>query len=89
MTARQRAALGLFHLEEVVLDVLSIAGPLEPGQISDHIGIRRLIDEKHNTHYGIVQGVLIKLKEEGRVERCENSDWKLTERERLERDNIQ
>ena len=89
MTARQQTALGLFHLEESILDVLSLEGQLEPGQISDRIGIRRLIDERHNTHYGIVQGVLVKLKEEGRVERCENSDWKLSDRERSERDSIQ
>ena len=86
MNPKQQARLGLFHLEEAILDILCEES-LIPSDISRNIGIRSLTEQEpqYTTAYGIVHGVLIKLKEEGRVERCDDTRWKLTEREREER----
>ena len=84
MNPKQQARLGLFYLEEAILDILS-DGEARPEIISKHIGIRSLTDERHSTSYSIVIGILVKLKEEERVERCDDARWQLTEREREER----
>ena len=84
MNPKQQARLGLFYLEESILDILS-DGEARPEIISKRVGIRSLTDERHTTSYSIVTGILVKLKQEGRVERCDDARWKLTEREREER----
>jgi hypothetical protein len=90
MNPKQQARLGLFHLEEAILDVLSVEEPLEPSPISTRIGIRSLTDASSTLAYAIVHGVLVKLKEEGRVDRVGNNQgWKLTERQRNERNGMQ
>ena len=84
MNPKQQARLGLFYLEESILDILS-DGEARPEIISKRVGIRSLTDERHTTSYSIVTGILVKLKQKGRVERCDDARWKLTEREREER----
>ena len=78
MTPKQMGRLGLFHIGEAILEVLSEKpNGLRPEHISKAIGIRKYTDERFNQSYAIVNAVLIKLKEEGYVERCEGPEWKL------------
>ena len=79
MNPKQLARIGLIYLEEAVLDVLSHEAA-KPEKISKSIGIPSLKDKRHNTRYSIVFGILLKLKKEGRVERCDDARWKLIER---------
>ena len=60
MNPRQQARLGLFYLEEAILDILS-DGEARPEIISKRVGIRSLTDERHTTSYSIVTGILVKL----------------------------
>ncbi len=53
MNPKQQARLGLFHLEEAILDVLSVEEPLEPSPISTRIGIRSLTDASLTLAYAI------------------------------------
>ena len=82
MTLKQMGRLGLFHIGEAILEVLSEEPEgLKPEHISKAIGIRKYTDERFNQSYAIVNAVLIKLKEEGYVERCIGPEWKLTDPE--------
>ena len=79
MTPKQMGRLGLFHIGEAILKVSSEEPEgLKPEHISKTIGIRKYTDERFNQSYAIVNAILIKLKEEGYVERCIGPEWKLT-----------
>ena len=83
MTPKQMGRLGLFHIGEAILEVLSEKPEgLKPEHVSKAIGIRKYTDGRFNQSYAIVNAVLIKLAEEGYVERCEGPEWKLTEPQR-------
>ena len=80
MTPKQMGRLGLFHIEEAVLEVL-LEEPegLMPAEISKRIGIRGYPDSDLSLTYAIVHGVLIQLKIKELVEKLETGHWKLTE----------
>ena len=76
---KQLARIGIFYLEEAVLDVLFEAGPLSATSISKRLGVFR-----GEGHYGyLVYNVLQKLEAERRVGRCRSvrGGWQLTEKE--------
>ena len=71
MTTKQMARLGIFHIQEAILSVLAEEPEgLKPELISKTISIGKYTDERFNQSYAIVNAILIKLKEEGYVERC-------------------
>ena len=80
MTPKQMARLGVFQIQEAILCILAeeLDG-FHPELISKAIGIRRYTDERFNQSYAIVNAILIKLKEEGYVERCIDARWYLTD----------
>ena len=79
-SAKQMARLGVFQIQEAILCILAEEPEgLTPELISKAIGIREYTDEKFNQSYAIVNAILIKLKEEGYVERCMGSRWRLTD----------
>lgn len=84
MTPKQMGRLGLFHIEEAILEVLlEESEGLKPGQISRRIGIVGYSDPELNLRYAVVWGALIQLKSKGLVEKCATGDtqrWKLTDR---------
>lgn len=90
---KQHARMGMFYLEEAVLDVLLEAKHEEeclgPAEISKRAGIFRDRGSVNIMNDAIVHGVLVKLSDEGRVERCKQptgrGGWELTEREFAER----
>ena len=85
MTPKQMGRLGLFHIGEAILEVLSEKPEgLKPEHVSKAIGIRKYTDGRFNQSYAIVNAVLIKLKEEGYVERCSGPEWRLTEPQRTD-----
>ena len=96
---KQHARIGMFHLEEAVLDVLLEAAYEEKcwgaSMISKRAGIFRDRGAVNMINDAIVHGVLVKLSEEGRVERCEQSrnrggGWLLTRSEfERRRDDVQ
>lgn len=76
---KQLARIGIFHLEEAVVDVLFEAGPLGAAAISNRLSVFR-----GEGHYGyLVYNVLQKMETEGRVGRCRSvrGGWQLTEKE--------
>jgi hypothetical protein len=85
MTPKQIGRLGLFHIEEAILEVLETEPEgLPPADISRAIGVRGYYsgDETYGRglYYYIVRGALDKLYSENRVERAGGSQrWKLTE----------
>ena len=80
MTPKQMGRLGLFHIEEAILEVLSQEPEgLRPAQISRRIGIIGHNDPDLALRYAVVWGALIELREKGLVERGENQCWKLTD----------
>lgn len=80
MTPKQMGRLGVSQIQEAVLEILSGKPQgLKPEHISKAIGIQKYTDERFNQSYAIVSAILIKLKEEGYVERCIGPEWKLTE----------
>ena len=80
MTPKQMGRLGLFHIEEAILEVLSEEPEgLTPANISGGIGIRGYDDPGLSLKYAIVHGALIQLKRKGIVEKLETGHWKLTE----------
>ena len=86
MTPKQMGRLGLFHIEEAILEVLSEEPEgFAPSRISRHIGITGYSDPGMSLRYAIVHGALVQLKRKGLVERVllENGEntsrWKLTE----------
>ena len=80
-STKQLARIGIFYLEEAVLDVLFQA--TEENQLVIAAEIRRKIGlgEIDESNW-VVRGILRKLKNEERVEqREERGPWKLTETE--------
>ena len=76
---KQLARIGIFHLEEAVVDVLFESGPLGATAISNRLGVFH-----GEGYYGyLVFNVLQKLETEGHVGRCRpvRGGWKLTEKE--------
>lgn len=86
---KQHARIGIFHLEEAVLDVLLEQKHekrcIGPAQISRLAGIFRERGIDNIMNDAIVTGVLVKLQTEGRVDRCKQSNgkggWELTNTE--------
>ena len=76
---KQMARLGVFYIQEAILSILKAeTEPLLPSEISGKIGIIPPDDEP-TLKFAIVDGVLAKLQNEGRVEKVENKRWKLAE----------
>ncbi len=87
---KQHARMGQFHLEEAILDVLLEAKHegdcLGPAEISRRAGIFRERGSVDIMNDAIATGVLVKLHDEGRVNRCTQNDanrggWELTDAE--------
>ena len=87
---KQHARMGIFLLEEAVLDVLLEARHedecIGPAEISARAGIFRERGSVNIMNDAIVTGVLVKLADEGRVERCtqqgrRRGGWQLADRE--------
>lgn len=87
MTPKQQARLGLFHIEEAILEVLFQANDeyTPAADIARKIGITQSYDQ----YSWIVAPILNKLAEDGRVEPrivgTQKRGWKLSERERNRR----
>ena len=84
MTPKQMARLGVFHIEEAILEVLFQADDeyLRLVDIARELGIH-----SWNESQWIVASILYKLDEDGRVEprlstNGQRTGWKLSERER-------
>ena len=87
---KQYARMGMFHLEEAVLDVLleaKLNGKcIGPAEISRRAGIFRERGIANIMNDAIATGILVKLHDEGRVERCPQTTanrggWELTAKE--------
>lgn len=94
---KQHARMGEFHLEEAVLDVLLEARHegdcLGAAAISRRAGIFRDRGDVNIMNDAIAHGILVKLADEGRVQRCKQANaqggWELTKREfDLRRDDV-
>lgn len=99
---KQHARMGMFHLEEAILDVLLDAKHegdcIGAAEIGKRTGIFRdrgegIVGEKGILNDAIVHGVLIKLTTERRVERCtqpnDRGGWELTSSEfEMRRDDV-
>ncbi len=90
MNRKKLVRQGEFNLEKVVLDVLLEAKDKEnclgPAAISKRSGIfQGSVKVKSMMHDAIVTGILIKLFDKGKVERCTQPNgrgcWKLTDAE--------
>ena len=87
----QLARIGIFYLEEALLDVLYAAKHnqewLPPAEISETVSILPAVSRcLRGIKYPIVRGILAKLEDEGCVkpsthERGENQMWQLTDEE--------
>ena len=83
---KQHGRVGMFHLEEAVLDVLLEAKHkdecLGAAEISKRAGIFRDRGTQNMMNDAITTGLLVKLASEGRVERCTQRNglggWNLT-----------
>lgn len=87
---KQHARMGMFLLEEAVLDTLLEARQedecIGAAAISVRAGIFRERGSVNIINDAIVTGVLVKLADEGRVERCKQQGrrrggWQLADRE--------
>ena len=94
---KQHARIGMFHLEEAVLDILLEAKHegdcIGPAAISRRAGVFRSPGPTMNMNDAIVHGCLNKLESEGRVQRCtqptQRGGWELTDSEfALRRDDM-
>lgn len=94
---KQHARMGQFYLEEAVLDVLLEAKHegdcIGAADISRRAGIFRDRGEVNIINDAITTGVLIKLHDEGRVQRCTQPNgrggWDLTDHKfALRRDDV-
>ena len=94
---KQFARIGEFHLEEAILDVLLEAkhenNCLGAAEIGKRTGIYRDRGSNNMMNDAIVTGLLNKLAEQKRVQRCEQESgqggWKLTDKEfEVRRDDI-
>ena len=82
MTPKQMGRLGLFHIEEAILEVLSEESEgLTPANISKRIGIYGHPEAELALTYAIAHGTLIELEQKGAIERSDGSRWRLTKRE--------
>ena len=90
------ARIGMFHLEEAVLDVLSDARSgepcLGPAEISRRARIFRKSQFDDRMHDAITAGILNKLFDDDRVRRCTQESgrqgWMITDREYRLRQSI-
>jgi hypothetical protein len=90
---RQLARLGQFYLEEAVLDVLlreaGRGGCMGAAEISVRAGIFRERGTLNIINDAITTGILVKLFDDGKVERCEQASgrggWKLSAAEHARR----
>ena len=82
-SAKQLARVGVFYLEEAVLNVLFEAMGAQEDPFVRAVNIARKIGVKHwDKENWVVSGILRKLEAEGRVEqRKKQGPWKLTEAE--------
>lgn len=90
---KQHARIGEFHLEEAVLDVLLDArhegSCIGAAEISKRAGIYRDRGTINTMNDAIVTGLLVKLHEQRRVQKCaqdpdrpdRQNGWELTEKE--------
>ena len=86
---KQHARMGMFHLEEAVLDVLLEAKHedecLGAAEISKRAGIFRERGTENIMNDAIATGLLVKLASERRVARCKQENdrggWELTNTE--------
>ena len=81
MTPKQMGRLGLFHIEQAILEVLSEEPEgLQPADISRSIGIIGYNDPDLALRYALVWGALIQMKTKGLVEKFDPDSprWKLT-----------
>ena len=86
---KQFARLGEFHLEEAILDVLLEAkyedNCIGAADISRRAGIFRDRGIENIMNDAIATGLLVKLRDQGKVIRCEQSNgrggWELTDEE--------
>ena len=95
---KQHARMGMFHLEEAVLDVLLEAKHegdcIGAAAISRRAGIFRDRGQVNIINDAIATGILVKLFDEGRVQRCQQHDterggWELTDAEfEVRRDDV-
>ncbi len=94
MKPKKHARIGMFHLEEAVLDVLLAAKNkgecIGVAEISKRSGIYRSLENENSAlNDSIVRGLLIKLICEDRIEECKKPNnqrgWQITEREFLDR----
>ncbi len=96
---KQHARMGMFHLEEAVLDILLEAKHegdcIGAAEISRRAGIFRDRGDVNIMNDAIATGVLVKLHDEGRVARCQQTrspnlgGWELTDSEfGLRRDDV-
>ncbi len=77
MTPQEHTTAGIYHLEMAILEILRIASQtdeicLGPAAVSQQTGIFR----GDSIHDGIAFGILTKLEEDGKVERCDQSNGK-------------
>ena len=87
----QLARIGIFYLEEAVLDVLHEARHseewLSPSEISKAVGVTKAVSIRYKGHnYPLVRGILDKFDTEERVEPStresrKRQEWHLTEEE--------
>lgn len=80
MTTKQMARLGLFYIEEAILEVLEAESePLDGPEISRRVGIESCSDpdRKLENAHAVVHGVLVKLLREERVDRVLKQQGKL------------
>ncbi len=94
---KQFARMGEFHLEEAVLDVLLEAKHesecLGAAEISKRAGIYRERGSEDIMNDAIVHGLLAKLADANRVQRCtqqnQRGGWEITDREfAIRRDDV-
>ena len=86
---KQHARIGIFHLEESILDVLLEQKHegicIGPAQISRLAGIYRDRGDADSMNHAITAGMMVKLHSKGRVERCQQINgrggWKLSDDE--------
>lgn len=96
MKPKKHARIGMFHLEEAVLDVLFAAKNkgecIGVAEISKRSGIYRSLENENSAlNDSIVRGLLIKLSSEDRIEACKQANnqrgWQISEREFLYRND--
>lgn len=86
---KQHARIGEFHLEEAILDVLLEAKHekqcIGAAEVGRRAGIYRDRGKSDTMNDAVATGLLVKLEEQGRVQRCEQENtrggWELTDKE--------